>query len=149
MSWALLLILMSYDTIKNLCFWNSRILPQYIRLLHQNLVCHLHIHSGWDSCSVWCDFPSFCIGPGVLHYKSEPVVSSRCFFFQQSQVYNITVNNLSVLFQLRVVRAVAVLGGLLQIFLFMCLCGITASVCLTFWWEFIPAVQWFFCFYFN
>lgn len=31
--------------------------------------------------------------------------------------------------QLRVVRIVAVLGGLLQIFLFMCLCGITASVC--------------------
>lgn len=30
--------------------------------------------------------------------------------------------------QLRVVRAVAVLGGLLQIFLFMCLCGLTASV---------------------
>ncbi|XP_038695931.1 K(+) efflux antiporter 4-like isoform X2 [Tripterygium wilfordii] len=31
--------------------------------------------------------------------------------------------------KLRVVRAVAVLGGLLQIFLFMCLCGITASLC--------------------
>ena len=30
--------------------------------------------------------------------------------------------------QLRVVRAVAILGGLLQIFLFMCLCGIIASV---------------------
>lgn len=31
--------------------------------------------------------------------------------------------------KLRVVRAVAVLGGLLQILLFMCLCGITASLC--------------------
>ncbi|MBA0839076.1 hypothetical protein Goarm_004845, partial [Gossypium armourianum] len=31
--------------------------------------------------------------------------------------------------KLRVVRAVAVLGGLLQIVLFMCLCGITASLC--------------------
>ncbi|KAK6236460.1 hypothetical protein QUC31_020243 [Theobroma cacao] len=31
--------------------------------------------------------------------------------------------------KLRVVRAVAVLGGLLQIFLFMCLCGITVSLC--------------------
>lgn len=31
--------------------------------------------------------------------------------------------------KLRVVRAVAVLGGLLQIFLFICLCGITASLC--------------------
>ncbi|XP_021608686.1 K(+) efflux antiporter 4 isoform X1 [Manihot esculenta] len=31
--------------------------------------------------------------------------------------------------QLRVVRAVAILGGLLQIFLFMCLCGITVSLC--------------------
>lgn len=30
--------------------------------------------------------------------------------------------------QLRVVRSVAVLGGLLQIFLFICLCGISASV---------------------
>ncbi|KAI5664673.1 hypothetical protein M9H77_23996 [Catharanthus roseus] len=31
--------------------------------------------------------------------------------------------------KLRVVRAVAVFGGLLQILLFMCLCGITASLC--------------------
>ncbi|KAG9456540.1 hypothetical protein H6P81_001048 [Aristolochia fimbriata] len=31
--------------------------------------------------------------------------------------------------KLRVVRAVAVLGGLLQIFLFMCLCGILTSLC--------------------
>ncbi|KAK8591083.1 hypothetical protein V6N13_031150 [Hibiscus sabdariffa] len=31
--------------------------------------------------------------------------------------------------KLRVVRAVAVLGGLLQIFLFMCLCGITVMLC--------------------
>jgi hypothetical protein len=31
--------------------------------------------------------------------------------------------------QLRVVRAVAVLGGLLQIMLFMFLCGILATVC--------------------
>lgn len=31
--------------------------------------------------------------------------------------------------KLHVVQAVAVLGGLLQIFLFMCLCGITASLC--------------------
>ncbi|XP_047249613.1 K(+) efflux antiporter 4-like isoform X3 [Capsicum annuum] len=34
-----------------------------------------------------------------------------------------------LLLQLRIVRAVAVLGGLLQIFLFMCLSGITASLC--------------------
>lgn len=39
---------------------------------------------------------------------------------------HIILFNLQV--QLRVVRAVAVLGGLLQIFLFMCLCGLTASV---------------------
>ncbi|KAL4581938.1 hypothetical protein LXL04_006472 [Taraxacum kok-saghyz] len=31
--------------------------------------------------------------------------------------------------QLKVVRVVAVLGGLLQSFLFMCICGITASLC--------------------
>ncbi|KAG6624469.1 hypothetical protein CIPAW_16G029000 [Carya illinoinensis] len=37
-------------------------------------------------------------------------------------------NFVSEMVQLRVVRAVAVLGGLLQIFLFMCLCGITASL---------------------
>ncbi|KAK2987731.1 hypothetical protein RJ640_016829 [Escallonia rubra] len=39
------------------------------------------------------------------------------------------LNVISEMVQLRVVRAVAVLGGLLQIFLFMCLCGITASLC--------------------
>ncbi|MCD7470667.1 K(+) efflux antiporter 4 [Datura stramonium] len=31
--------------------------------------------------------------------------------------------------KLRIVRAVAVLGGLLQVLLFICLCGITASLC--------------------
>ncbi|GJU67187.1 K(+) efflux antiporter 6 [Tanacetum coccineum] len=35
----------------------------------------------------------------------------------------------SELVQLKVVRAVAVLGGLLQSLLFMCICGITASLC--------------------
>lgn len=35
---------------------------------------------------------------------------------------------MAIYLQLRVVRAVAVLGGLLQIFLFMCLSGITATV---------------------
>ncbi|WZZ18661.1 hypothetical protein YC2023_111750 [Brassica napus] len=44
------------------------------------------------------------IGPGGLSFVSEMV-------------------------QLRVVRAVAIPGGLLQIFLFMCLSGITASLC--------------------
>ncbi|XP_028806993.1 K(+) efflux antiporter 6-like, partial [Neltuma alba] len=53
----------------------------------------------WCRWKLWLNLvniSSVCIGPGVLHD------------------------------QLRVVRAVAVLGGLLQIFLFMCLCGVAA-----------------------
>ncbi|XAR69258.1 hypothetical protein NMG60_11000782 [Bertholletia excelsa] len=68
------------------------------------------------------------VGPGGLSFVSEMV-----------QVE--TVAQFGVIFllfalglefstsKLRVVRMVAVLGGLLQIFLFMCLCGFTASLC--------------------
>ncbi|GLT69978.1 hypothetical protein SLA2020_420860 [Shorea laevis] len=52
------------------------------------------------------------IGPGGFSFVSEMV---------QVETFSTT--------KLRVVRAVAVLGGLLQIFLFMWLCGITASLC--------------------
>lgn len=45
------------------------------------------------------------------------------------QVMVAAVTNHLYILQLRVVRAVAVLGGLLQILLFMCLCGIISSVC--------------------
>lgn len=48
--------------------------------------------------------------------------------FQFLQLFKINVLSLT-LPQLRVVRAVAVIGGLLQIFFFMCLGGIIASVC--------------------
>jgi Kef-type K+ transport system membrane component KefB len=41
----------------------------------------------------------------------------------------ITTRGVSPLSQLRVVRAVAVVGGLLQIILFMLLCGISATLC--------------------
>lgn len=47
--------------------------------------------------------------------------------------------------QLRVVRAVAVLGGLLQMFLFMCLSGIAALVRFFLPWEVFQFVdQWLF-----
>ncbi|XP_047083124.1 K(+) efflux antiporter 6-like [Lolium rigidum] len=42
---------------------------------------------------------------------------------------NIIISDVSTLSQLRAVRAVAVLGGLLQIILFMFLCGISATLC--------------------
>ncbi|XP_057968763.1 K(+) efflux antiporter 4-like isoform X1 [Malania oleifera] len=68
------------------------------------------------------------IGPGGLSFVSEMVqVETVAQFgvifllFALGLEFSIT--------KLRVVRAVAVLGGLLQIFLFMCLCGITASLC--------------------
>ncbi|KAK8660053.1 hypothetical protein V6N13_050989 [Hibiscus sabdariffa] len=60
------------------------------------------------------------IGPGGFSFVGE-MVQVCCFHFDArlKQWLN----------SLRVVRAVAVLGGLLQIFLFMCLCGITVSLC--------------------
>ncbi|GMY28855.1 K(+) efflux antiporter 6 [Fagus crenata] len=68
------------------------------------------------------------IGPGGFSFVSEMVqVETVAQFgvvfllFALGLEFSIT--------KLRVVRAVAVLGGLLQIFLFMCLCGITASLC--------------------
>ncbi|RRT66968.1 hypothetical protein B296_00029157, partial [Ensete ventricosum] len=83
------------------------------------------------------------IGPGGFRFISE-MVQVRCFCFVE------TVAQFGVIFllfalglefsatklvalplhlQLRVVRAVAIVGGFLQIALFMCLCGVIASVC--------------------
>ncbi|KAF7813919.1 K(+) efflux antiporter 4 isoform X1 [Senna tora] len=71
------------------------------------------------------------IGPGGLSFVSEMVqVETVAQFgvifllFALGLEFSTTKG-----LQLRIVRAVAILGGLLQIFLFMCLCGITALVC--------------------
>lgn len=97
---------------------------------------------GWNSSSVWCDFSPFCIGPGVLcnksiflNYFSFAFLDMNSFSYLFSYLLNVW--SLAVVLQLRVVRAVAVLGGLLQIVLFMCLCGATASVC---FWLYMPGI---------
>ncbi|KAH6761304.1 K+ efflux antiporter 4 [Perilla frutescens var. frutescens] len=68
------------------------------------------------------------VGPGGLNVISEMVqVETVAQFgvifllFALGLEFSIT--------KLRVVRAVAILGGLLQILIFMCLCGIIASAC--------------------
>ncbi|KAG1346659.1 putative K(+) efflux antiporter 4 [Cocos nucifera] len=67
------------------------------------------------------------IGPGGLKFVSEMVqVETVAQFGVIFLLFALGLEFSAA--KLRVVRAVAVLGGLLQIFLFMCLCGITASV---------------------
>ncbi|RVX05420.1 K(+) efflux antiporter 4 [Vitis vinifera] len=69
------------------------------------------------------------IGPGGLSFVSEMVqVETVAQFGVIFLLFALGLEFSTT--KLRVVRAVAVLGGLLQIFLFMCLCGITASVCI-------------------
>ncbi|AQK82558.1 K(+) efflux antiporter 4 [Zea mays] len=88
------------------------------------------------------------IGPGGFSFVNE-MVQVRCFhlcglLFLMGSLYGLhveTVAQFGVIFllfalglefstaKLRVVRAVAVLGGLLQIMLFMFLCGILATLC--------------------
>ncbi|KAJ6814853.1 K(+) efflux antiporter 4-like isoform X1 [Iris pallida] len=68
------------------------------------------------------------IGPGGLNFVSEMVqVETVAQFGVIFLLFALGLEFSTA--KLRVVRAVAVLGGLLQIFLFMCLCGITASLC--------------------
>ncbi|CBI27929.3 unnamed protein product, partial [Vitis vinifera] len=68
------------------------------------------------------------IGPGGLSFVSEMVqVETVAQFGVIFLLFALGLEFSTT--KLRVVRAVAVLGGLLQIFLFMCLCGITASLC--------------------
>lgn len=68
------------------------------------------------------------IGPGGLSFVSEMVQVETVAQF--GVVYLLFALGLEFsATKLRVVRAVAVLGGLLQIFLFMSLCGITALLC--------------------
>lgn len=65
----------------------------------QELNCLLTIHSGRDSCSVWCDLPSFCIGLGILHCKSQTDFLPDCFPNDSWLTkYLEYVNNLSVFF---------------------------------------------------
>ncbi|KAK7251478.1 hypothetical protein RIF29_34724 [Crotalaria pallida] len=68
------------------------------------------------------------IGPGGLSFISEMVqVETVAQFGVIFLLFALGLEFSTT--KLRVVRAVAILGGLLQIFLFMCLCGITASLC--------------------
>ncbi|PSS01224.1 K(+) efflux antiporter 6 like, partial [Actinidia chinensis var. chinensis] len=84
-----------------------------------------------------------CIGQPVItgYLLAGSVVGPGGFSFVSEMVQVETVAQFGVIFllfalglefsttKLRVVRTVAVLGGLLQILLFMCLCGIMASLC--------------------
>ncbi|XP_020973003.1 K(+) efflux antiporter 4, partial [Arachis ipaensis] len=68
------------------------------------------------------------IGPGGLSFVSEMVqVETVAQFGVIFLLFALGLEFSTT--KLRVVRAVAILGGLLQIFLFMCLCGITATLC--------------------
>ncbi|KAK8976133.1 hypothetical protein V6N11_007627 [Hibiscus sabdariffa] len=68
------------------------------------------------------------IGPGGFNFVSEMVQVETVAQF--GVIFLLFALGLEFsIAKLRVVRAAAVLGGLLQIVLFMCLCGITASLC--------------------
>ncbi|KAL6585837.1 K(+) efflux antiporter 6 [Orobanche minor] len=68
------------------------------------------------------------IGPGGFSFVSEMVqVETVAQFGVIFLLFALGLEFSAV--KIRVVRAVAVFGGLLQIFLFMCLCGLTASLC--------------------
>ncbi|KAK8959300.1 K(+) efflux antiporter 4 [Platanthera guangdongensis] len=68
------------------------------------------------------------IGPGGLSFVSEMVQVGTVAQF--GSIFLLFALGLEFsIAKIRVVRAVAILGGLLQILLFMCLCGITASLC--------------------
>nr|XP_043608333.1 K(+) efflux antiporter 6-like [Erigeron canadensis] len=68
------------------------------------------------------------VGPGGLDVVSELVQVETVAQFGVIFLLFALGLEFSVA-KLKVVRAVAVLGGLLQSFLFMCICGITASLC--------------------
>ncbi|KAF4351395.1 hypothetical protein F8388_014404 [Cannabis sativa] len=68
------------------------------------------------------------IGPGGLNFISEMVqVETVAQFGVIFLLFALGLDFSTT--KLKVVRAVAILGGLLQILLFMCLCGITVSLC--------------------
>ncbi|EPS73308.1 hypothetical protein M569_01441 [Genlisea aurea] len=84
-----------------------------------------------------------CVGQPVItgYLLAGSIVGPGGFNFIVEIVQVETVAQFGVIFllfalglefstaKLRVVRAVAILGGVLQVLLFMCLCGITASLC--------------------
>ncbi|XP_047341841.1 K(+) efflux antiporter 4-like isoform X1 [Impatiens glandulifera] len=84
-----------------------------------------------------------CAGQPVItgYLLAGSIVGPGGFNFVSEMVQVETVAQFGVIFllfalglefsatKIRAVRSVALLGGLLQIFLFMCLCGITASLC--------------------
>ncbi|XP_065016043.1 K(+) efflux antiporter 4 isoform X1 [Musa acuminata AAA Group] len=65
----------------------------------------------------------------VILSKIFCVLLSCCGRFAQLICYILILVAVALHLQLRVVRAVAIVGGFLQIALFMCLCGIIASLC--------------------
>ncbi|KHN37024.1 K(+) efflux antiporter 6 [Glycine soja] len=68
------------------------------------------------------------VGPGGFNFISEMVqVETVAQFGVIFLLFALGLEFSTT--KLRVVRAVAVLGGLLQIFLFMCMCGLTVSLC--------------------
>ncbi|GMQ03653.1 hypothetical protein CsSME_00049381 [Camellia sinensis var. sinensis] len=68
------------------------------------------------------------VGPGGLSFVSEMVqVETVAQFGVIFLLFALGLEFSTT--KLRVVRTVAILGGLLQIFLFMCLCGVIASLC--------------------
>ncbi|KAD4384856.1 hypothetical protein E3N88_25024 [Mikania micrantha] len=68
------------------------------------------------------------VGPGGLDVVSELVQVETVAQF--GVIFLLFALGLEFsMAKLKVVRAVAVLGGLLQSFLFMCICGVTASLC--------------------
>ncbi|KAG5121356.1 hypothetical protein JHK84_039696 [Glycine max] len=68
------------------------------------------------------------VGPGGFNFISEMVqVETVAQFGVIFLLFALGLEFSAT--KLRVVRAVAVIGGLLQIFLFMCMCGLTVSLC--------------------
>ncbi|KAK7291007.1 hypothetical protein RIF29_05842 [Crotalaria pallida] len=68
------------------------------------------------------------VGPGGFNFISEMVqVETVAQFGVIFLLFALGLEFSAT--KLKVVRAVAVLGGLLQIFLFMCMCGLTVSLC--------------------
>ena len=72
------------------------------------------------------EFSTAKVCPGITSFSSQ---TGKDIELQVYLGFNVKCLFFFPFLQLRVVRAVAVLGGLLQIFLFMCLCGVIASVC--------------------
>jgi hypothetical protein len=100
----------------------------------QLIIWFLLFHPGWDSSPIWCYISPVCSGTWVFYSKSIYNWSFARYLDPGQYAPNIIISDVSTLSQLRAVRAVAVLGGLLQIILFMFLCGISATVCFICCW---------------